>query len=51
MIDKCREGGTWSYSTALIPAVFYHPVMMMMRMMMVMMMMEVEVVDAGAGHS
>lgn len=36
LIDKCREGGTWNYSTALIPHVFCHLVMMMM--------------NAGAGH-
>ena len=36
LIDKCREGGTWNYSTALIPHVFCHLVMMMM--------------IAGAGH-
>lgn len=37
LIDKCREGGTWNYSTALIPHVFCHLVMMMMMI-------------AGAGH-
>lgn len=40
LIDKCREGGTWNYSTALTPNVFCHLVMMMMMMMKI----------AGAGH-
>lgn len=42
LIDKCREGGTWNYSTALIPHVFFHLVAMMMMIMMR--------VIAGAGH-
>lgn len=43
LIDKCREGGTWNYSTALIPHVFFHLVAMMMMMIMMR-------VIAGAGH-